>query len=51
MAARKRNELIAFQKVKDALSEEVCDDANMVPKVEAIAKMDTLVAVFPIVVR
>lgn len=49
VTARKRHKLIAFEKVKDTLAEEVCDDANVIPKVEGVAKMYTLVAVLFVV--
>lgn len=36
LAAGERHKIIALQKVEDALPEQVGDDADMVPKVEAL---------------
>jgi hypothetical protein len=49
LAVRKRYKVIALQEVEDALAEEVHDDANMSPVVEAIPEMDAAVAVLLIV--
>ena len=45
MCIRKRNELIAFEKIKHALTQKICDDANVIAKVEAISKVDAAVAI------
>ena len=45
----KWNEAVGFEEVKDALAEEIGDYADVVPKVEAIAKVNAFVAVFRIV--
>ena len=51
LAARKWNKRVALEEIKNALTEEVCDDANVVPKVKAVTQMNTLVAVLTVVVR
>ena len=49
LTAGERYETIALQKIKDALSKQVGDDADMVPKIETFPKVYTLVTVLPIV--
>ena len=44
-------ELVAFEEVEDTLAKEIGDDADVVPKVEAVAKMNTFVAIVSVVVR
>jgi len=45
MTAGKWNKLIALQKVKDTLAEQICDDANVISEVESVAQVDALVSV------
>lgn len=49
LTAWKRCERIAFQKIKDALPEEIRHDADVVPEIEAITQMYAFVPVFLIV--
>lgn len=51
LTAGKRHKLVSFQEIKDALSEEVCDNTYMVPEVEAITKVYAFVAIILVVVR
>lgn len=51
LATREWNKLIAFEEVEDTLAKEIGNDADVVPKVEAIPKMYTFVAVVSVVVR
>jgi hypothetical protein len=45
MSAREWREVVGLQEVEDALAVQVRDDADVVTEVEAVAKMDALVAV------
>lgn len=49
LAVRERNEGVALEEIKDALIEQVHDDADVTPVVEAISKMDASVPVLFIV--
>jgi hypothetical protein len=49
MRARKRHELISLQKIKDALTEQVCDNTDVISKVETVSQVNTLVAVVCVV--
>lgn len=49
MRAGKRHELVGLEKVKDALTIEVGDDANVVAVVETVAQVDALVPVLCVV--
>jgi hypothetical protein len=40
---------IALQKVKDTLPQQIGDDADVIPKVEAVAEVDALVAVLLVI--
>ena len=51
LAARKGNKLVALEKVEHTLAKQVCDYAYMVAKVEAIAEVNTFVAVQAVVLR
>ena len=51
LAARKGNKLVALEKVEYTLAEQVCDNAYMVAKVEAIAEVNTFVPVQAVVLR
>ncbi len=45
LRTRERNKAIAFQEIKDALAEQVGDDANVVFEVKRITQVNTLVSV------
>lgn len=45
MSARKGDKLIRFEKVEHALTVQVRDDADVVPKVEAVPQMDAFVSI------
>ena len=45
MTAWKWNKLVCFEKVKHTLSEKIRDDANVVPEVKRVPKMNALVSV------
>ena len=45
VAVRKRHKQRALEKIKDTFAKKVHDDANVPPKVEAVAEMHALVAV------
>lgn len=45
MRAGERCELVQLEKIKHALSEKICDYADVVAEVETVAKMDTFVAI------
>lgn len=49
LAAGKGHELVALEKIKDALAEQICYNADVVSEIETVSKMYTFVAVFPIV--
>lgn len=49
VTAGERNKLVALQEVKDALAEQVGDDANMIPKVKGVSEMDAFVAVLLVI--
>lgn len=49
MAAGERDKLIALQEIKDALSEQVGDDADVVSEIKGISKMNALIAVVLVV--
>lgn len=49
MRTGKGNKAIGFEKVEDALAVEIGDDADMVPKVKAVSKVDAPVSVVPVV--
>jgi hypothetical protein len=40
-----RHKAVAFEEIKDTLSEQVCDNADVVPEVEGVSQMDALVPV------
>lgn len=42
---------VHLQEVEDTLTIEIRDDADVIPEVEAVAEMDALVAVLPVVRR
>ena len=50
LAAREWYKAISFQKVEDALSEEIRDYTNMVSEIKAIAEVYTFVAVVFVIV-
>ena len=45
-----RHELVPLEEIEDTLAEEIGNNTYMIAEVEAISKMDALVAVFSIVV-
>jgi len=45
VAAGKGHKRVAFQKVKHALTQEICNDADVVAEVESIPQMNAFVAV------
>ena len=45
LAAWKRYKAVTLQEIENALPKKVCNDTNMVSKVERIAKMYTLISV------
>ena len=49
VGAGERDKAIGLEEIKDTLSVEVSDDANVVPEVEAITEMDTSVDVVLVV--
>lgn len=49
VGAGERDKTIGLEEIKDTLSVEVSDDANVVPEVEAITEMDTPVDVVLVV--
>jgi hypothetical protein len=49
VGAGERDKAIGLEEIKDTLSVEVSDDANVVPEVEAITEMDTPVDVVLVV--
>jgi hypothetical protein len=49
--ARKGSEVVALEKVKDALAVEICNDADVVPPVKCVSKVDALVAIGLVVLR
>lgn len=49
VGAGERDKAIGLEEIKDTLSVEVSDNANMVPEVEAITEMDTPVDVVLVV--
>lgn len=49
MTAWEWRELIALQKVKDTLTEKICDDTDVVAKVECVPKVYTLVPIVLVV--
>lgn len=49
VSARKRHKGVAFEKVKDALAQEIGDDADVVAEVKRVSQVDTLVAVVLVV--
>lgn len=49
MGVREWCELVHLQEVKDALPVEVCDNADMIPKVKAVSEVNTPIAVVPVV--
>ena len=49
LAVRERDELIAFEEIEYTLAQQVHDDADMAPVVEAVAEMNTPIAVFRVV--
>lgn len=51
MSAREGCEVVGLQEIEDALAVQVRDDADVVTEVEAVAKMDALVAVVLVVLR
>lgn len=44
------NKLVSFEKVENALPEQVRDDADVVAEVETVSQVDTLVSIMPVVV-
>ena len=50
LAARKGHKTIALQKIEDALSKQIRDNANVVAKVKAVSKMYTLVSVLSVII-
>ena len=51
LAARKRDKLVALEKVEHTLTKQVCNYAYMIAKVEAIAKVNTFIPVQAVVLR
>lgn len=51
LTAGERDKPIALQEIEDALAQQVGDNTDMIAVVEAVPKMDTLVAVAFIVRR
>ena len=51
MRVREWCELVHLQEVKDTLPVEVRDNADMISKVETVTKVDTPIAVVPVVRR
>ena len=49
MRVREWCELVHLQEVKDALAVEIRDNANVIPKVKAVTKVDTPIAVVPVI--
>ena len=49
LAVRERNKAVGLQKVKDALSQQIHHYADMAPKVEAVAQVNTPVSVLFVV--
>ena len=49
VTARKRDELVALQKVKDALAEQIGHDADVVLVVEGVSEVDALVPIWLVV--
>lgn len=49
LAVGKGNEAVTLEEIKDALDQEIGDDADVAAVVEAIAQMDAPVAIFLIV--
>lgn len=49
VSARKWDKLVALEEIKDALTEQVGDDTNVVPEIKSVAEMDALVAVLLVV--
>ena len=49
VGAGERDKAIGLEEIKDTLSVEVSDNANVVPEVEAITEMDTSVDVVLVV--
>lgn len=45
MTIRKWRKVVGLQKVKDAHSQEVCHNADVIAEVEAVPKMNALIAV------
>lgn len=45
LTAREGNKSVALQKVEDALSQQICDNADVVAEVKTIAKVNALVAI------
>ena len=50
LAAGERHKTIALEKVEDALTKQICDNAYMIAKVEAVSKMYALVSILPVIV-
>jgi hypothetical protein len=44
-----RHEVVALKEVKNTLSEQVGDDADMASVIETVSKMDTSVSVFGVI--
>ena len=49
MTVGKGREIVTLEEVEDALTQQIGDDADVIPKVETIPEMDALVAVLGIV--
>jgi len=49
LAVRERHKAVALEKVKDALAEQVHDDADVASVVEAVPEVDTPVPVFLVI--
>lgn len=49
LAVRERYELIAFEEIEYALAQQVHDDADVAPVVEAVAEMNAPVTIFGVV--
>lgn len=49
MAVGEGHEAVAFEEIKDALAQEVHDDADMAAVIEAIPEMDASISVFVVV--
>lgn len=45
MSAREGSKGVEFEKVEDALSQEICNYTNVVPIIKAVSQVDALVAV------